>query len=89
MAQSTGLVLFGIFIIFMEFIAFIVSGLNTFFFHQTSTTMLIFGFMSTYWAFVMAFALACIFSGAFNIHYFLFILIIFEILALLYYVGWL
>lgn len=89
MAQSTGLVLFGIFIIFVDLIAFIVSGLNSFFFHSTSTTTLIFGFLSAYWEFIIAFALTCIFSGAFSIRYFLIILIIFEMLAFTYYVGWL
>ena len=87
--QSTGLVLFGIFIIFIEFIAFIISGLNFFIFHISSNTMTLLSLLSTYWVFVISFALACIFAGSFDVKYFLIILIIFEILAFTYYVGWL
>jgi len=89
MAQSTGLVFFGIFIISVEIFVLMVSGFNSLFFHSTATTALIFGYLATYWSFVIAFALACIFSGAFNVRYFLITLIIFELLALSYYMGWL
>ncbi len=89
MAQSTGLVFFGIFIISVEVFVLMVSGFNSLFFHSTATTALIFGYLATYWSFIIAFALACIFSGAFSVRYFLIILIIFELLAFLYYIGWL
>jgi hypothetical protein len=85
--QSTGLVIFGIFIIFMEIIMLLIGGINSIFLHLSSNTLLIIQTMNQYYAYVFAFAFASIFAGAFNIRYYLIFIIAFELLAFLFSVG--
>lgn len=85
--QSTGLVLFGIFIIFMEIIMLLISGINSMFLHLSSNTLLIIETMNQYYAYVFAFAFASIFAGAFNIRYYLIFIIVFELLAFVFSIG--
>jgi len=85
--QSNGLVMFGIFIIILEIIMLLISGINTFFLHLNSSLLTIINIMTQYWAYILAFGFASIFAGAFNTKYYILFIIAFELLAFLLSIG--
>ena len=85
--QSSSLTMFGIFIIILEIIMLLISGINTFFLHINSNLLAIANIMSQYWAYILAFGFASVFAGAFNTKYYILFIIAFELLAFLLSIG--
>jgi len=85
--QSNGLVMFGIFIIILEIILSLVSGINSIFLHLNSNLLMLSNIMLQYWAYILAFGFASIFAGAFNTKYYILFIIAFELLAFLLTIG--
>jgi len=79
--------MFGIFIIILEIIMLLVSGINTFFLHLNSNLLTMINIMTQYWAYILAFGFASIFAGAFNTKYYILFIIAFELLAFLLSIG--
>jgi len=85
--QSNGLVMFGIFIIILEIILSLISGINSIFLHLNSNLLMLSNIMLQYWAYILAFGFASIFAGAFNTKYYILFIISFELLAFLLTIG--